>query len=328
MAKKSKKNAIQPVAKPVAKSAKTKFDTPRVEYRQNGNCVVRHMEYVQDFSALAYPGASVSLVINPQVSTIFSWLSAIATRFEMYKFHKLKFMYKPSCATTTSGFIAMGVDFDDYDAIPAKNVLLAWKMSAKGPLWDALTLDISAESKKMDFKYCNYSAVGDKRIDNLGHFVALIASSTTTFAGELFVEYEVEFKQPAMKAPLPLSASFSTANIATTSIWDFVNWANFPVVKVSAGVAQIQSAGKFLLLLNNTTGSTASPTASITVPVSSPSSDATLTLQDTTLDATNESSANYLLDVRVPPINLTTSFPGGTGAASVRFATFFNPNSY
>jgi hypothetical protein len=59
----------------------------------------------------------VSYSVNPGLHATFPWLSAIANRFEKYKFRSLKFRYVPMQAAV-AGALTMAFDFDPMDPPP------------------------------------------------------------------------------------------------------------------------------------------------------------------------------------------------------------------
>lgn len=69
------------------------FKTPSIS-NEGSSIIVRHRELISDLSASAsfQPG---SRRINPGDADVFPWLSGIASRYEKYKFRKLKFTMVP-----------------------------------------------------------------------------------------------------------------------------------------------------------------------------------------------------------------------------------------
>jgi len=211
MAKGKKSNATKLPTKvqavPVAYGqTKTQQKQPKVKYNSDGSCIVGHREFVGDIGSTSIEHVQ-DFQINPQRNGTFPWLSAIASRFEMYRFKKLRFQYRPSVGTTSDGWIALGMDFDFYDDIPTKNTMLVWKYSSKSAVWQSCDLDLTQDAKLSTMRYCNYSTErGDARLDMLGKLYVLAHTPITTTIGELYVDYEVEFRQPAYKLPATLFA--------------------------------------------------------------------------------------------------------------------------
>lgn len=329
--KQKKKNNVgySVVNQPIVKGNKvSKAKPPSVTYVANGDCRVSHMEYVQDVSALASPGSSLTLSANPQSPAMFTWLSALASRFEMYRFSKLKFHYKPSCATTTPGFVVLGFDFDDYDPTPTKQVMLAWRYSSKAPLWDSCTLDVSKDSRLLEYKYCNVSTPGDRRLDFLGHLVGLFSSTTTVLAGELFVEYTVEFRQPAYKVP-PAIAQVFNQDVGWDISSQFFGSAtskigNLLYEVVSPTQIKVVQPGRFMVSLNIGGPTPALPTVTITSPANAPWSSGSLANFSNNSGPLSASAAwDFIIDTAPMFLNIST-LPASLTFGRLRFSTFFD----
>lgn len=323
---------------PAAKGLKlSKPPSPKIGFRPDGSCVVTHYEYVADVFAVASIHDPVSRYrINPQSNTTFTWLSAIATRFELYKFNKCVIHYKPSCGTATNGYVIMGVDFDSYDAPPTKVELLAWKMSAKSAAWQDCKLDISKESRLTTFRFCDASTrAGDIRLDDLGTLnVRGVAPdySASQPLGELFIEYTVEFRQPAYKIPPALYADLGDHDMASNTNWlgtaqSFAdklkaNGANLALKWVAENQFQILDTGNFLI---STLVGGSSSVGNITSPTVTPAAPGAEFVANSTASFTTGQAANLitLLSVLVAPVLVTYTTQAGNGMVNrIRISTF------
>jgi hypothetical protein len=287
----------------VAKATKAAASAPQVNYKSDGTCRVSHSEYVMDLDGLSTT-AVYSRRINPQANQLFTWLSAIATRFEMYRFVRLKFVYKPSSATTTAGYVAIGVDFDAYDAAPTKAILLTWKCGTKCAVWQNTTLDVSSDSRIATYRYCDtVGNRGDQRLEDLGKLYVLAYTTSATMVGELFVEYTVDFRQPSYKL-LPVLYSTYPKPSVTSTAWfpaTTVPTGNFVVSRVSDLQCLVEDVGEFLITmaLAADSGIAASPTLSASQPVYAPTASYNFSSGDIAQSATY-AMATYLLEVLVP----------------------------
>lgn len=311
---------------------------PKIQNLSDGSTVVSHTEFVSDVTADDLNRAGYIQRLNPQRATIFTWLSAIASRFEMFRFKTLKFHYKPSCSTQTNGYVVLGFDFDalDYGEVgPTKPEMLAWKYSSKSALWQPTTLDVSRDSNLSTFRYCDNSdrESGDPRLDALGTLVVFASSSTATFVGELFVTYTVEFRQPSFKLP---PALYGTIDRVKFPSGESFNWwgataekflerykGNLDIKWVDQNTLRIWDAGKLLVstILDGDSAVT-NPPVSITNPAGFPSSDGNLSLFFNITDGTVGAS-NYVVDVIVPPIDLSWGISSGLNIySSAAFATY------
>lgn len=303
---------------------------PKVNYASDGSCTISHSEYVQDVTT-AVSGVAQSKLVNPQSPDMFTWLSAIGSRFEMFRFKKLRFRFKTSSSTTQDGFVILGYDFDVYDDNPSKAVLLTWKYNSKSPVWADNVLDVSADTRMSTWRYCNYlnlGAQGDSRLDYIGKLLLLCQSSTDNLAvGELFVDYVCEFRQPSYKLPTLYSESLVPPTWATTNAFftQPVTFAgNLPVIVNTANKLIIPTEGDYLISAR-ATGSGISSNIGIvgSVPLEFPNAEWTLADLGSTFTSTLANST-YLLKVPVGGVLLTFNVSGAAITNSiVRFATYF-----
>lgn len=329
---KAKVPATMQVA-PAAVATKKKSIAPKVQFKQDGSCTVGHYEYMFDVDA-GSTGYTESVLINPQNSTAFTWLSALATRFEMYKFRKLIFHYKPSTGTDTAGWIVVGFDFDAYDAqTPVKSDMLAWKYSQKCAPWQSSSVNVSPDSRMTTYRYCDSGVIGsrgDIRLDYLGRLTVLASTTSTLAIGEMYVEYVVEFRQPALKIPAPLYCSVdNTAPMATDDDWfntTSVIVGNLLAEIVDSKTLKLNQKGKFLIdLMTDATGTiTGGLSAILQQPSGSPSARGNLT----TFFSVNDTAAarqqlTVKVDVDTPPMNLVLGDASGDNIARwLKIATY------
>jgi hypothetical protein len=295
---------------------------PVVKYKPDGACSVSHMEYVQDIAAVGSGVVTTQFVVNPQRTATFPWLSAMATRFEVYKFRKLAFHYKPSTGTSTDGWVALGFDFDYYDEAPSKSTLLAWKYASKSAAWQNTTLDISNDARLSIAKYANYSATsGDARLDMLGNLWVLADSTSSGTLGELFVSYEVEFRQPAFKIPPALYASVKSKTTNNNKDTVFAGGAtivgNLLTSLVNSNTVSINDIGEFLVEYAQVgAGQTASPFMTFVQPSGSPSSSFEVLGNRDNIDTGNLTGIiSKRIKVNVAPVNVAVGNSTGTAGA-------------
>jgi len=230
---------------PAATATTAARKPPRVQATQDGMNIT-HTEFIGDVFART-TATTQSYIINPQNSTTFTWLSAIATRFEYYKFNSLKLHYKPSCGTTNAGFVIIGVDYDFYDSAPSKAAMLAWKFATKSALYEHCTVNATAGLGQVSWKYNDtYYYNGDQRITNLGKIWVLTDNAPSTInSGELFIEYSISFKQPSIKIP---PALYGRSNYNETTDW-VVQSANTIVnlVRTYGSYHTLSTVGQYLV---------------------------------------------------------------------------------
>lgn len=315
-----------PVAKGTMVTSKKK--QPQITYRDNV-CVVTHSEYISDVIARDTSTAT-SYPVNPQSNSTFTWLSAIATRFEMYRFRKLKFHYKPSCSTITSGYVILGMDFDFYDPSPTKPTMLAWKYSSKSAVWQSSSLDVSMDSRMSTPRYCNVSSSqGDSRLDMLGNLWVLAFHGTTLDVGEVYVEYTVEFLQPSYRIPPALYCEIKTPvsqDPASLCYNAFVEGGNMLIKKIpGTNGFTFRDVGKFIIsFAQSGTGQSTHPVFNI--PNGTNGIDWVYGLLDSAISpSNNRTSAQAGLEIIKAPLDVyfsNTTGDAGAQQAFIRFATY------
>jgi len=148
-----------------------------------------------------------TIPINPGQATMFPWLSAIASRFESYRFNRLRFLYETEAATTLGGTLVLAVDYDASDNAPAtKQQALAYKSSVRSAPWAPCELDCEGgDLRKLSSHYVRQGGVPsltDRKLYDQGNLFVISQNVSTASAllGELYVEYDVELLTPVYDA--------------------------------------------------------------------------------------------------------------------------------
>jgi hypothetical protein len=199
-----------PVQAPVARSKVISgVSKPNITSSSNG-FRIRHREYLgpQTGSALSF-AVTRSEFINPSNAALFPWLSAIASRFESYKFHKLRTHYVPTCPTTKQGFMGVAIDFNVYDSPPtSKQQMLQYQSVVTGPCWAEFDQEYKRDDlQKRKTYFCDNAAVstGARAMFHTGQL--FIASGgvdgTLTNLGDLYLDYDIEFMTPEYNTAPP-----------------------------------------------------------------------------------------------------------------------------
>jgi len=277
---------------------------------------------VRDVSSNSTTNTTSNLV-NPQNGSTFTWLSALATRFEMFKFSKLRLLYKPSCGTSYVGFVIIGMDFDAYDTAPTKVTMLAWRYSSKCAVWQECSVDCSTDARLSTWRYCDTNSDrGDLRLDTLGVFWSLAyGTGSDAFVGELFVDYTVHFRMPSYKIPPALYFTASAPDSGSHTVAGGSTSGNLAVV-VSSDSVLVNEAGRFVVsyLQQATSGLSTAPI--VTFTDSEPSAKHT----NQFISNGNSSTRNFVnhyLDILVPPVTVSVSAALGVGASGLlNLATF------
>lgn len=219
------------VSAPAANGYVARVRQAKLKSSRNGTVTVCHREYVTDvLPQQEIEGAFQLLVshhINPGNPLLFPWLSEIATRFESYKFSKLRFVYEPQSPTSSSGTVMLVTDYDEADSAPtSKTQFMAFKGGVRSPPWFtcAFEADPADLSKRTTYFVRNSSqaATGnDSRLYDTGQFYLAYEGDTAAggfSAGELYVDYEVTLMTPALESSaLSGSATYDKVGVPITT---------------------------------------------------------------------------------------------------------------
>jgi len=238
---------------------------------------VKYREYVQDITgSVAF--ALQQFNINPGLSTLFPWLSTLASMFESYKFNRLNLLFRSSSPSAQAGKTFLAVDWDVLDSAPAsKQAMMQERTKADANVW--LDLNLGSDSADLlKFGVQRYVRTGSAPVgsDLKTYDVGMlnVASQGVTNApviGELWVEYDVDLITPNT-APAPISEKITAggASIAAASPFGAtpVLAGNVPVVVAADGkTLTFQQGGNYFMELNGTgtaTSFTPGGTATVT----------------------------------------------------------------
>lgn len=164
---------------------------------------VTHREYITDVSGVTTPFlVELSLRINAGNSSCFPWLSAIARRFESYKFRQLRFCYETETATAATGYVLITIDYDPRDPAPtSKIVAFNYESAIKGAPWQSFAHVSSIQnlSKRKTYFVADTGQPEADLYDTGNLYIALGGQATTAKVGEIWVEYVVDLMTPQLE---------------------------------------------------------------------------------------------------------------------------------
>jgi len=101
-----------------------------------GNMRVANFEQIVAITGSNGSFSAGGLVVNPGLATNFTWLGAVASNYQTFKFHYLRFIYVPACPTTTNGtaFVYLDYNFNSSEPTSLAQVDLT-PYSSSGPAW-------------------------------------------------------------------------------------------------------------------------------------------------------------------------------------------------
>jgi len=154
-----------------------------------------HRERIANLTATT-ANTPVSMIINPRRADVFPWLNTLATAFDMYRFNRLSFEYKPTCPTTTAGELVMAIDYDPTDdpagISPANLASMRGAVSTHLYAPANCYFETAAVIQATHRYYCNSAGSAD-RLNDVGRFVLNARAMTDVLAGALYVSYDVTF---------------------------------------------------------------------------------------------------------------------------------------
>lgn len=154
-----------------------------------------------------------SRVLNPGVSGLFPWLSRIARNYEKFQFDHLRFEYRPSCPTTTSGVYTMCIDYDAEDvhenltdALEIRSSFMSHPDSVQGSIWSPCSLTVPTNRlRSIGERYViedETRSSSNIRLEGVGKVLWAAVDRPTTGGGEwrgdLYVSYTVRLIGPQL----------------------------------------------------------------------------------------------------------------------------------
>jgi len=158
--------------------------------RLNGNTRIKHRELIMSPTLTGVP---LGFRINPVDSVTFPYLSTIASMYDKYKFHSLKFTLVSSTPTTSGGRWYMAWDPDSQDDVPVENgAFMAMTHSCSMSSWQSGELGVPS-SQELFTDYFGGT------LKDFGKF--WVNAKGATILADLFVEYDVSLIAPNVTSP-------------------------------------------------------------------------------------------------------------------------------
>jgi len=181
---------------------------PRITYAANGSsCKVAHRERIGTIlGSIAF--AVNTFAVNPGLAASFPWLSALAQRFESYRFNRLTYQYRTKTATTALGDVVLTLDYDAADAAPVTSIQAEGyaEFSSAAPWQDINHNSKLINLRKLPMYYVRTEALAanqDIKTYDVGNmFYCTENQSSANLVGYAYVEYEVEFFTPQLNSDI------------------------------------------------------------------------------------------------------------------------------
>lgn len=198
------------VAAPVAKTKIVKNSKPKIKTLANGDCHIKHREYVMDITANnAGPPTTFkveTLPVNVGQQGTFQWLSRIAANYESYVFDDLSFCYETEASTSLGGTLVLTLDYDASDPAPtSKQQAMAYRSAVRSAPWTECRHKSTREDLRKN--KTNFVRIGaqppntDIKTYDVGNLFVISQGVGTASAtlGELYVEYSVTLMTPVFE---------------------------------------------------------------------------------------------------------------------------------
>jgi len=207
-------------------------------------------EYVGEISG-SDAFAATSYPINPGQSSLFPWLSQIAARFEKYRFHKLRFLYRTEKSSATNGTVMFAVDYDAADPLPAnKAQLLQNEDKERKAPWQEFDLHCRGrnliDTDGLFVRPGSKPGGTDIKTYDMGQLiVATQGMADTSAVGELWVDYDVSLMTPVLEsstAPVSTNVSLFQSNGAENVV-SGVTYTMLLAVEPVNGLPAVNTAG-------------------------------------------------------------------------------------
>jgi hypothetical protein len=190
----------------VSQTMTVKRNKPRIT-GSRGNIRIMHKELVGEVQTNIVGGVVTSAVktdgesiyhLSPTNTHLFPWLSRIARNYDYFRFDRVRFVYVPTCSTSTAGRVMLGFDPDAADPIPTdRSALSSYSCSIDSSAWGVCKLDAKLPNNQPWYQTNDITTPAMYSTSAMGQaFWASWAAGETTSVGELYVMYEVVLKDP------------------------------------------------------------------------------------------------------------------------------------
>jgi hypothetical protein len=197
-------------AAPVVMSKTRRTNKPAIFTKPNGDCRIRHREYIAEVTAGATNPSVFKVTqyaINPGQAATFPWLSRISANYESYVFEELRFKFETEAPTSLGGSLVLAVDYDASDPEPtSKQQAMTYRSSVRSAPWapcEHRSLPEDLHKSKTNFVRINAQPNGtDIKTFDIGNLYVISQGVLTggSVLGELYVEYVVNLLTPVYES--------------------------------------------------------------------------------------------------------------------------------
>lgn len=193
--------SVTKLSVPAAKGSRITTKTAHIK-NSLGGVRVQHRELYASISGNGIPTGFQPLEreVNPGLDTTFAWLSKIASNYEKYEFHRLRFIFESEVGSETTGRITQCLDPDASDSAPdSLQQMMSYLNASTSNVWASDTMEVPKSAIRgvrfvRQGKPPNFSDI--KMYDVGVFFVNDSSAPSQNYTGQLYVEYDVEFLSP------------------------------------------------------------------------------------------------------------------------------------
>lgn len=173
---------------------------PSQSYDSQGNCRVKHREYIKDiFSTNPDYELLHEFIANPTIVQDFPWLSGMATNFQKFCFERLCLHFVTQSPTTTPGSVMIVPIYDvDQDTPEDKSSALTFQDTVRSPAWQECCA-LLPRKRLCGYKdYFTKIEADDQKLSIPAKVILASsgASDSSPVTGELWVEYDIRLTCP------------------------------------------------------------------------------------------------------------------------------------
>ncbi len=214
-------------AAPSAMSSVMQAGKPVFKSEKDGGMRIIHHELFGNVTNSASAFVNQQFKLQPGLSTssaisggMFPWLSAIAARFERYKFHKLGIAYVTKAATSESGTIYVAPDYDSADPQPGTEAQIAAYSDSKSCApWQNMYVPLDPKclhpNSVPKFVRSGFVPFSDSTDYDAGCInIATVSGGSTNGVGKLYVFYDISLYTPNLEDGTTAAAVEQTAMYA------------------------------------------------------------------------------------------------------------------
>jgi hypothetical protein len=198
---------------------------PQFTQSSPGTIRIQHAEvWLANVSGNTESFISEPYTINPTEPN-FPWLRGLATKFETYTFHQLKYYWVPNTGTNYNGTVMLAVDIDSDDTPPTSKTRMS-EMACKssGPCYaNSVVTELSGSQLQRLVKERFTHSAGEPLVCDVGRFYYGMfgCDDDVKVLGDIYVAYDITLRVPEPSSTEDDFGIFSYVNDTNTFSYPF-----------------------------------------------------------------------------------------------------------